>query len=31
MTTEFTHIMWFRDIGLNDLPLVGGKTLHWGK
>jgi pyruvate,water dikinase len=29
--TEFSHIMWFRDIGLNDLPLVGGKNASLGE
>ncbi|ABA89674.1 phosphoenolpyruvate synthase [Syntrophotalea carbinolica DSM 2380] len=31
MTTEYTHIMWFRDVGLNDLPLVGGKNASLGE
>jgi pyruvate,water dikinase len=29
--TEFTHIMWLKDIGLNDLPLVGGKNASLGE
>ncbi|MGE4544671.1 MAG: phosphoenolpyruvate synthase [Pedobacter sp.] len=29
--TEFTHIMWFEDIGLYDLPLVGGKNASLGE
>jgi len=29
--TELTHIMWLKDIGLNDLQLVGGKNASLGE
>lgn len=29
--TEFAHIMWFEDIALDDLPLVGGKNASLGE
>ena len=30
-TTESAYIRWFADIGLDDIPLVGGKNASLGE
>jgi hypothetical protein len=30
-TTHVTHIRWFDDLGLDDVPLVGGKNASLGE
>ena len=31
MTKKTAHVLWFKDINKNDIPLVGGKGANLGE